>query len=479
MDASTTLRLDNTPFAQAIDQAETKAKTFSSRVRGLLGGGGRSPWQDFVSPLGSATSKIQAFENRVGRLFRRDPNRRAEVALSEFAANLATGNVAGAVTGLTTRISAFGLAAGIAVGGAVALFTKFKGEVDATTAAEKALGRELATLGGIRGPEEAAKKMAALGTATQDLITKSSSAGSKVSNFIDKFINPLVGTSSRNKGAAQQAEITSGLRAQGKLLSDRANAEEDVIAFRNKSLNVSERQGELDKIARDAAEKRSAIDEEAINFKLDLFKAGKNINQVERDRLIGESLAAAAKRKAAVTSDELLSTDQVNQQFDIKQRQVAVEQTLANLAASHASADSQRMAAAKTELSLIEEQLANSKQLTAEERAQLQVAQTRAQSKVSNQAAERFFNSGSWEAQEVFAAQQRERLKVIPKGFEPQYPGQMPSLDISGNLIPSSAYKTSPEAYGQTGGPKQPGSAAGKPMTKEEFKSIMQEFWGD
>ena len=86
---------DDTPFVQAIHRAEQRAQTFAGRVHAAL-----------------------------GSAFKRTPDLRAERALSGFTANLASGDIQGALLGVTERLSGLGLAAGVGVGAAVAIFAE-------------------------------------------------------------------------------------------------------------------------------------------------------------------------------------------------------------------------------------------------------------------------------------------------------------------------------------------------------------------
>src|ERR1041384_3804730 len=93
----------------------------------------RATWNDvdLQSGIRASENKLQAFQSKAQRLFRRDPSHRAETAISGFLADLSTGNVEGAITGISSRLTGLGLAAGVGLGIAAVLIHKAKDELDA------------------------------------------------------------------------------------------------------------------------------------------------------------------------------------------------------------------------------------------------------------------------------------------------------------------------------------------------------------
>src|SRR5262245_58569106 len=95
----------------------------------------------FLAGMGQAERRAKSFESTVGGLFRRSPFQRAESALTDFALTLGSGNVIGAVQGLSARFSGLGLAASVGVGVAIGVFKKFSDQVSASHKSVEAVNR--------------------------------------------------------------------------------------------------------------------------------------------------------------------------------------------------------------------------------------------------------------------------------------------------------------------------------------------------
>ena len=310
----------------------------------------------FTAGLNEAERRSQSFEGRIAGLFKRSPTQRAERAFTELATQLTSGNVAQAVAGFAARLTGIGgLFAGVAIGAAVGLFQKFRGEIEATDKAAKALGVELATLGGTRGPEEVAAKFKAISGSLDALTEKAKSTGNVLANFLDKYVNPVLGTGSRGRGAAQASEIEAGAKAMGKLLTDQARAEEAIAKSKVTALTVSQRDAQIEEVLASAAQKRSQIEEEATKFKLDLFT--RKVAPKVRDPLIQASEEAAKKRKAAVITEAEAEIDAINETARIKEKQLQIDQNIAAQALLGISTEDQKISKLKQQLALLESQL--------------------------------------------------------------------------------------------------------------------------
>lgn len=108
---------DNNPLLQGMDEADGIVTRGAAKIERRLAGAQRG------------------FQS----LFKRTPGRRAELALSNLAGSLAGGDIAGAVTSFSTRLSGLGLAAGVGIGVAVTLFEKFHKQIEETKASHEAL----------------------------------------------------------------------------------------------------------------------------------------------------------------------------------------------------------------------------------------------------------------------------------------------------------------------------------------------------
>lgn len=169
MNASVTLDLNNTPFANKLVDSEQKMRRFAG----------------VTSALNRDLSK--GFEER----FRRDPGRRAERAAGQFALSLSQGDVQSAIFGLTERMTGFGLAAGVAIGGAIGLFEHFKANIHETAKTTEdlrdAFSVPVSNLVKAYGVDELDKKIEEQKKA---LSAKEENATGFTKNFIDALKSP-------------------------------------------------------------------------------------------------------------------------------------------------------------------------------------------------------------------------------------------------------------------------------------------------
>src|SRR4030095_15053400 len=431
--------------------------------------------------LNQAERRSRGFESTVAGLFRRSPTARAERAFTALAAGLSTGRVAPGVQTFAASLSGLGLAAGVGIGAAIAIFGKFREQVAATDQATRKLGNQLALLGGTRGPEQLEAQFESVLATTEDLIQKSSTMGNRLSNFLDKTINPLLGTSSRGRGADQSNLITAGLQAAGRLLSQRADAEEGILNIQRESLSVSSEQAKLSELELRGEIKKNAILAEGKKLKLEAFEAVAKgqLKPEQRENLIRE-IDTTTKRRLAIAAMETQQLESAeNEKARIRATGLAMALEEANIEKAGASLSDQKVNQLKNQLELLNLQLSATKNLTAEEKASLQIQQIKTQTQLRQEQFERAMHPGAWQQQQVQAAMQREMEKaVLPAGFEgPSYPGAAPYRDITGQIVPSPAYQKSPEAYGETGGDK--GKTISDPVVKalEDLKQTITNIW--
>jgi hypothetical protein len=409
-------------------------------------------------------------------LFKRDPAHRAAAAFGELAKSITGGDAIGGVEEFSRRLGGIGLAASIGIGVAAPLIAKVAEQILEADKAADALNLQLskptniqAALG-VEGITAELQKDVAL---TDTLIEKQKTFGARLEQGFQKAgiggALKAFFTGGRLGGGAEE-DIKAGLQGQLEAQKNIAAAEGLALDIREKGLSVSEEDSAIQKISVDAAAKRAAIQNQTLDAQNKITAQLKEDAERRKIGLTGFNPAEIkaledararlgehdAERLAIVDKAAALETEGARQEFGIKSRSVAVEQDLANMSLQLRSSEEIKEATLKSQLGLIEDQLNFDTQLTREKRSQLLVDKTRAQTAIKNLTAERFFQPGKFEAIDVGAAQERERQKIIPEGFTPRYPGDVPTRDISGKLIPSPAYKTSPEAYGQTGEPSEP-----------------------
>lgn len=114
MNASVTLSLDSSPFAQGLDRAEKRAQGFGQRVESSFQG-----------------------------MFKRTPGRRAERALGGLLGDIATGNAAQGIAMFAGKLTGLGLAAGVGIGAAVELFSTLHQSITEVGKAQDDLDKQM------------------------------------------------------------------------------------------------------------------------------------------------------------------------------------------------------------------------------------------------------------------------------------------------------------------------------------------------
>lgn len=229
---------------------------------------------DYTNVMRRAGNTADQFTNRIDRasrgftqLFRRSPDRRAELALSNLGASLVSGDLAGAVSSFAHRMSGLGLVAGVAVGAAAAVFEKFHKQIEETRQAQEALQAEM-----IKRPlsivsqlsdEGMAQALEGRQKARQDLTQKSQKTfGSEIAEtFMSMIAGPGMGGSQKEgkERLDEQKDINKVSGEEQTIMADRAKLAEKLLAIKKQELSGDERGAELAKIALQTEQARAAI----------------------------------------------------------------------------------------------------------------------------------------------------------------------------------------------------------------------------
>lgn len=324
MEASVTLSLDNGPFSQGLQRAEQQANAFAGKMRGL--------------------------GDRVQGLFRRTPHARAEAALAGFAGNLASGNIQGAILGVTERMKGLGLAAGIGIGAAIIVFEKAKEQINAVQKATENLNKELArplSLQSALGAEGIGKE---IDKTAEKLDTLREKRQSFFAKFFSYLQTPQQGSVFKRGGNQYQTQLgilntekwNSAQEAGEKRLRDltmaRANAELDVANVKRTAVNGSEREVLWLKTSLDYNQKIAEIQLES-----GLTKPGRSADVLLR-RMTAAKIAEEAEFKAG------------SRQLDLRQLQAETEGRILELHNSTLSKDQQSLLALKERINLLKQE---------------------------------------------------------------------------------------------------------------------------
>lgn len=401
----------------------------------------------FLAAVNRAEKHAQGFQSRVQSMFRRTPERRAETAISQFFGDLGSGNVQGALAGLTSKITGFGLAAGVGIGVAVETFIRAKSQIDEVDKSVSKLNQDLARPPGLQaglGPEGIGKEMETTQKDLEDVVEKRKGFFQRIREAAirgqpdiggDPYSSDAAGPTNRVP-AASKAQIEAGKRLK-ELARDRADAELDVVKARDISLNKSEEEGALFKLRLDTQQRLSKLGLE------------EGPNKPGRDQ------AVFFKRIAGINADERLSTDEIGKRADLRKAELEMEGKVNALVVSGKTAEEQKTDSIKLRLGYLKEELAATKDPLKRKAIQNQIDQSGDEEALNdykrrNEPGSALYTPERGE-QQNFLNFMRNRARTGGN--------KDPHFDMSGNLIPNPGYANSPDAYsvapqGGDGGPK-------------------------
>lgn len=308
------LTLDDVEFGRNIERAEKRAQTFAGRT-----------------------------EAAFSRAFKRGPNMRAERAFSGLFQDLASGNIAQGIEAISSRMTGFGLIAGVAIGAGVAVFAKFKAEIDATREAHAALELEMT-----KRPLSVVSKLSEEGMSqalqtrerlAEEARKKSQSSGLASTLFEGgkEFAARLAGFDiSKNAGKErtdqQKLENREGAEAK-QIMLDRAALAMSLVNIQNTQLRGYEREAAISKIVLDAEQKRAALQSSGVTHQA--FERGDEA--ISRN---AELLIAAENKRSA-----------------LKERSLVIEEKMAKLVREGLGPEDQKRTRAALELQDLQEQI--------------------------------------------------------------------------------------------------------------------------
>lgn len=289
-----------------------------------------------------ATRGATNIQAKIAGLFKRDPEQRAENAIGRFIRSAAQGDIAGGIEGLTGAMSAFGLAAGVGIGAAIGLFIKFKGEIDATRKAHDALAEEIN-----RRPLNIVTKLSDEGMAQaldrrQKLIADAAEKGKKTfgSELAEagKSVLPFFfgGKKEEGRERMEQVEAENAAISENKdIMIARANLAMEMVRIEGMRLSGHEKEAAIAKIMLDAEQKRTALASSGITK--EAFDIGDEAISRNAEQMIDAEQARAA----------------------IKERNLKIEERMADLIKKGLKPEDQKKVRAGLELQSLDEQIAN------------------------------------------------------------------------------------------------------------------------
>jgi hypothetical protein len=423
----------------------------------------------FEQGLARAEGKAQSFTHKLSSLFARTQGgeRRAEVALGGFASDLATGNVASAISQIGTRLSGLGLAAGVGVVAAIAFFQKLHADISATSKAASALGKELGkslTVEAALGPEGISSQIEIAKKGLESLVEKRSSVFSKIGESAFTFLAHAGGEDQPNIKKEPNALAQEAIEQRIKGLTDaRATSLLKVASIQEEAAHGSEREAALEKVKLEASEKRAKF-----------LLARSDPTRVSTFK---EFVAGQLEERAA--------TEAINKKFNLKSREEELENRILNLQGKGLSKEREAIQILKERLSAKQEELSG---------------------RISDEQKTHIGTQIHGLENQLLGAQYAESKKsVSEKLSESIEAGKFQSFIRRSQGLGSSpgAYVRSPDAYNSTdpaygdswmqngrpmmslpkaavgatpaGQAKQ--DASNKPLTKDDLETVMAKYW--
>lgn len=281
-------------------------------------------------------------QNRLTGIFKRSPNMRAERAFSGLFQSLASGDIAGGIESVTNRMTGLGLVAGVAIGAGVAIFVKFKEQIDATREAHAALEMEMTKHPVSNVSRLSEEGMTSALNTRQKLLEDSSkkaehTLGSELAEA-GKSTLPFFFGKGEGKDRTDQQKLENKAGAEAKqIMADRAALAASLVNIEAARLQGYEREANISKIVLQAEQQRAAL-------------AGS-----------GVSHAAYEKGEEAISRNAELQIKAEDDRAKMKERSLVVEEKMAKLIRQGLSAEDQRKVRAGLELETINKQLESEK----------------------------------------------------------------------------------------------------------------------
>jgi hypothetical protein len=273
----TELTGDASPFIQAIEQVEKRAQGFSGRIEGL---------------------------------FKRNPGRRAETAISGMLTDLSSGNIQGAITSISEKVGGLGLAAGVGVSAMIGVFMKAQEQMESVDKAvlkiRNDLARPLPAIAAL-GSEGISKEIDTTRDHLLDVATQRQGWFQQVREAAgkgqpDSFNTSTMQVETPNRTPdAQDAQEKIEKRLRD-LILERAKAMEDVASFRERELFLSKAITAEDKINLERDKSKAEIGLNTLSFNQDIDKAAgdKKLTPQAHAGLSSASAESMSRQQGAV-----------------------------------------------------------------------------------------------------------------------------------------------------------------------------------
>jgi hypothetical protein len=288
------------------------------------------------------TGRVNHASNAFTNIFKRSPNMRAERALSGFFERAASGDIAGAIQQISGRMTGLGIVAGVAIGAGVAIFEKFKSQIDETRAAHEALQTEmarrpLATITSLssEGMEQALQAREKL---AEDLRKKGEhTLGSELFAGLQTSPNDFLdrgAPKSEQERMQAQKDLNRETVEGKKIMLAQAELAVTMLGLRRQELEGDERSAKIAQVILEAEQKRAALKGKGITAK------------------------AFAVADEAISENAELTVRQINKQADGRERSLKAEEKMIKFVREGASIEDQKKLRGGLDIELLDKQIA-------------------------------------------------------------------------------------------------------------------------
>lgn len=290
---------------------------------------------------GRGAAKVQ---NKFLDIFKRSPNMRAERAFSGLFQSIASGDIAGGIEALSSRMTGLGIIAGVAIGAGVAIFEKLREKIVATKEAQAALEQELT-----KHPVSNVLNLSTQGMERAIEIRQKLADDLRKKQGESSFASELRAAFTQTAGTLFGKDVTKGEKERTQAQADlnRADVENEqiILAQANASQKIVDIQrAEIEGDKRLAGHMQARLDKE---------------NAIAALREKGLTPNAFNIESGALQERQGIRDRQIDAAADAGERSLAIEEKIALLKRKGLTADDEKKIRATSELKDLDTQIAN------------------------------------------------------------------------------------------------------------------------
>jgi hypothetical protein len=330
-----------------------------------------------TSELTRAQSHARAFSDNLKSIFRRDPSHRAESAISGFIASLSSGDVSGAISGITGKLTGLGLAAGAGVGAAAIAIAKMASAMHEALNADRELEAQMSKpINVAAGPAALTKEIEDEKKALDSLVDKTASTWYKIGEILSHGAMFTTSSESQVDKDKKEAAVDIVERSATELASAR-----NLFEIKKKSLETNSQEAAIDKIRAETAEKIAAIDSADVEYrrKISQPEYRKQLDDETFKQLTAGSIGNRLGQEKLATDEGKLDESQEAKKSFLKNQEIESEKKLTQLSELGLAPEKEKILATQENIKLTQVKIAAEKDATKQAELQVQLEKEKAQ----------------------------------------------------------------------------------------------------